>query len=66
MFTVWNDRPQAGSVHSDGSINLLAQRYLQVNDRGGVPERMRKPDGILTLSYELRAHKVEDAGKWMA
>jgi len=23
QFTVWNDRPQAGSVHYDGSIKLL-------------------------------------------
>lgn len=23
MVTIWNDRPQAGSVHGDGSINLL-------------------------------------------
>jgi len=32
MFTVWNDRPQAGSVHYDRSIKLLVQRGLRTDD----------------------------------
>ena len=36
-FTVWNDRPQGGSVHSDKSITLLVQRYVNTKDNGGLP-----------------------------
>ena len=28
-LTVWNDRPQAGSVHSDSSIKLLIDRRVR-------------------------------------
>jgi len=39
-FTVWNDRPQAGSVHSNqksGGIKLLIDRRVRTNDKGGIP-----------------------------
>ena len=39
-FTVWNDRPQAGSVHYDKSIKLLLQRALRTNDHGGIPTKL--------------------------
>ncbi len=39
-FTVWNDRPQAGSVHYDKSIKLLVQRALLTNDHGGIGEKL--------------------------
>mmetsp|Transcript_44651 Transcript_44651/g.59235 ORF Transcript_44651/g.59235 Transcript_44651/m.59235 type:complete len:89 (-) Transcript_44651:566-832(-) len=39
-FTVWNDRPQGGSVHSDKSIILNVQRYVTTIDNGGLPSSM--------------------------
>lgn len=35
-FTVWNDRPQAGSVHDDKSIKLLIDRRTKQHDNAGV------------------------------
>lgn len=66
MFSVWNDRPQAGSVHGDGSINLLVRRLIDTNDYGGIPERVHKPEGILTLSFQLKAFAQSETGKWIA
>ena len=40
LFTVWNDRPQAGSVHYDGSLKLLIDRQIKTQDRGGISEPM--------------------------
>ena len=37
-ITIWNDRPQAGSVHDDKSIKLLIDRNIKSNDNGGIPE----------------------------
>ena len=39
-FTVFNDRPQAGSVHYDKSIKLLIDRRVKSNDNGGIPDPM--------------------------
>ena len=39
-FTVWNDRPQAGSVAYDKSIKLLIDRRVRTSDQGGIPENM--------------------------
>ena len=36
-LTVWNDRPQAGTVHYDGKIKLLIDRRTTQKDWGGVP-----------------------------
>ena len=39
-FTVWNDRPQGGSVHEeDKSIKLLVDRRVTTVDLGGIKER---------------------------
>ena len=39
-LTIWNDRPQAGSVHQDGGMKLLIDRRVKTNDSGGIPEKM--------------------------
>ena len=32
IFTVWNDRAQAGAVHYDGTIKLLVDRRIMTTD----------------------------------
>ena len=39
-LTIWNDRPQAGSVAYDKSIKLLIDRRVRTSDQGGIPENM--------------------------
>ena len=42
-LSVWNDRPQAGSVHSNkqsGGIKLLVDRRIGTLDKGGIPTLM--------------------------
>ena len=46
-LTIWNDRPQAGSVHSNsesGGIKLLIDRFITSVDAGGIdtPMQLRK------------------------
>lgn len=69
-FTVWNDRPQAGSVHYDKSIKLLVQRALLINDHGGIDELLYQdrgvPDQILTVNFQVKAYPSHEAGKWIA
>lgn len=60
-FTVWNDRPQAGSVHSDKSITLLVQRYVKTNDEGGLPQVMysynrNSPLQKTVTTYQFKAY----------
>ena len=31
-LTIWNDRPQAGSVHYDGGLKLLIDRRVKTRD----------------------------------
>ena len=56
-FKVWNDRPQAGSVHPDKSIKLLVQRAITTNDSGGIADPPHLPEGRLTLNFQLMAYK---------
>ena len=69
-FSVWNDRPQAGSVHYDKSIKLLVQRALLTNDHGGIGEKLYKgrgvSDEILTVNFQVKAYPTSEAGKWIA
>ena len=37
-LTVWNDRPQAGSVHFKHGIRLLIERRVNTKDAGGLEE----------------------------
>ena len=56
-FTVWNDRPQAGSVHYDGSIKLLIDRRIRSNDSGGISEPMfLEQKGNLMLNFQVKAY----------
>ena len=40
LFVVKNDRPQAGNVQYDNSINLLIDRRVRTIDGGGVDEKL--------------------------
>ena len=57
-FTVWNDRPQAGSVHDDNSIKLLIDRRTKQYDNAGMQESMYGPEdvngGKLHLYFRLK------------
>ena len=66
-FTVWNDRPQAGTVQDDSSIKLLIdRRTLQVNRNAGISERMYgfydKNVGKLHLNFWIKVQKTEHIG----
>ena len=70
-MTIWNDRPQAGSVQmADGSVKLLVQRNLVTHDSGGVNEGMyhRHFEKVepLELSFKLLAQRQSEHGSWMA
>ena len=67
-ITIWNDRPQAGSVHDDKSIKLLIDRKIKSNDNGGIPELLQpfRPDVNLHLHFSLKAYPTEEQGKWLA
>ena len=69
-FTVWNDRPQAGSVQYDKSIKLLVQRAIGTNDRGGLYENLYANEGrsseVLSVNFEIKAYDYKESGKWIA
>ena len=69
-LTIWNDRPQAGSVHAENkSILLLVDRQLKTRDFGGIDKvshPYRPVDKYLDLHFRLQFQKVEDQGAWMA
>ena len=68
-FSVWNDRPQAGSVHSSrlsGGIKLLLDRRLTTNDKGGIPRPMYLEYGKnLELSFKFQMHDPSAIDKSM-
>ena len=63
-LTIWNDRPQAGSVHAENkSILLLVDRQLKTRDLGGidkVPHPYRPADRFLNLHFKLQFQKMEE------
>ena len=67
-MTIWNDRPQAGSVHADKSIRLLVERRIRTGDFGGIPEKMSLGSNSdqLHLSFAIKAYPTAEAGKWLA
>ena len=69
-FTVWNDRPQGGSVHSDGSIIINVQRYIKTIDNGGLPSYMyggnHFPSQKTVMNFQLKAYEASEQGKWQA
>ena len=52
---MWNDRPQAGSVHHDQAIKLLIDRNSRSVDRGGVGENIydSMSNDPLHLNFEV-------------
>ena len=70
QFTVWNDRPQAGSVQDDKSIKLLIQRNVRTNDQGGISEKMYGSNyakvGQLELQFKLQMYESKLRGPWLA
>lgn len=67
-LTVWNDRPQAGSVQDDKSIKLLIDRFVKTVDDGGITEAMvpYRPKSTLDLHFSLRAYPTREEGTWLA
>ena len=69
-FTVWNDRPQGGSVHSDKAIILNVQRYVATQDNGGLPASMygslHYPDDKTVLNFQLKAYPAKEMDNWTA
>ena len=62
-LTVWNDRPQAGSVHAvDSSIKLLIDRKLETFDFGGINEVMDayRRGTHLNLHFSLKMYPAEE------
>ena len=60
-FTVWNDRPQAGSVHYDGGMKLLIDRRVSSIDLGGIPDPMFLHfDDPLILDFRVKLHKYDN------
>ena len=60
-LTVWNDRPQAGSVHYDGTMKLLIDRRVNTNDAGGIPETMALNfTDDLTLNFRVKLHNFAE------
>ena len=55
-FTVWNDRPQAGAVHYNGTIKLLIDRRVGTVDNGGVDDLMYEyeTDEQLSLNFKVK------------
>ena len=66
-LTVWNDRPQAGSVHSNeqsGGIKLLVDRRISTNDKGGVPEVLyHRQKSDLVTNFRFKMHNHQSAEK---
>ena len=61
-MTIRNDRPQAGSVHYDGTIKLLIDRRVTTIDEGGIPEKMRLDfKDNLRLNFRLEFQSYEEA-----
>ena len=56
-ISVWNDRPQAGTVHYDGNVRLLIDRRNQLQDEGGMPHplKMDFPDDLI-LNFKIKMH----------
>ena len=55
-FSVWIDRPQAGSVHETGGLKLLIDRRVASKDNGGIPQEMQLydfEDDKLVLNFSL-------------
>ena len=69
-FTVWNDRPQAGTVHDDGSLKLLIERRLTLSNHWDVPEPMygnpHQPDHSFKINFTLMSYQVSDLGPKIA
>ena len=61
VFQVFNDRPQAGSVHNDGCLKLLIDRRVATNDNGGIEETMFLDfENQLDLSFRVRFDQYAD------
>ena len=69
-FTVWNDRPQGGSVHSDGTLLINVQRYVSTIDNGGLPSHMYGstsfPSKKTFMHFQLKTYNASKQGKWQA
>ena len=69
-FTVWNDRPQGGAVHSDKSIIINVQRYVKTIDNGGLPSSMygstHYPDDKTVLNFQIMAYPAPEMDNWTA
>ncbi len=65
-FTVWNDRPQAGTVQDDSSIKLLIDRRTQYRDNAGISETMYgkydENGGKLHLNFWIKVQKSDQIG----
>lgn len=60
-FTIWNDRPQAGSVHHDGKIKLLIDRRTITMDEGGVNQKPQLHfDGNLMLTFKAEGYAASE------
>lgn len=57
-LTIWNDRPQAGTVHYDGRMKLLIDRRTKLRDFGGLPESMITvyPNNLV-LNFRVKLHR---------
>lgn len=59
-LTIWNDRPQAGTVHYDGRMKLLIDRRTKLKDFGGLPETMIMDiPNNLVLHFRVKLHKSQ-------
>ena len=60
-LSVWNDRPQAGSVHSNqqsGGIKLLVDRRIGTLDKGGCPGAMSYHfTDDLVVNFRFKTHQ---------
>ena len=67
-LTVWNDRPQAGAVHYDGSLKLLIDRAPKTKDYGGIPQSLFPfQHNALHLNFALAVYETQERSqRWLA
>ena len=60
MLSVWNDRPQAGAVHDDGTMKLLIDRRTKLQDLASLGSMVMDREDDLVLNFRVKMSPYEE------